>query len=37
MTANPERLLRNEMPIAVEPLDDEAVPVWKKLLPWSGD
>lgn len=37
MTENPERLVRNEMPIPVEPLDDEAVPVWKKLLPWSGD
>ena len=37
MTENPERLLRNQLPIPVDPLDTEAVPVWKKLLPWSGD
>jgi len=37
MTRNPERLLRNELPIPVEPLDVEATPVWKRLLPWSGD
>ena len=37
MTENPERLRRNEMPLPVEPLDEEATSVWKKLLPWSGD
>jgi protein-tyrosine phosphatase len=37
MTGNPERLLRNEMPVPVEPLDEEATSVWKRLLPWSGD
>ena len=37
MTENPERLLRNELPLPVEPLDEEATSVWKKLLPWSGD
>ena len=37
MTANPERLIRNELPIPVEPLDEEATSVWKRLLPWSGD
>jgi len=37
MTGNPERLLRNEMPEAVEPLDDEATSIWKRLLPWSAD
>jgi protein-tyrosine phosphatase len=37
MTGNPERLLRNEMPVPVEPLDEEATSVWKRLLPWSPD
>ena len=37
MTGNPERLLRNEMPEPVEPLDEEATSSWKRLLPWSTD
>jgi protein-tyrosine phosphatase len=37
MTGNPERLLRNEMPASVDPLDDEETSVWKRLLPWSAD
>lgn len=37
MTGNPERLLHNEMPVPVEPLDEEATSVWKRLLPWSPD
>jgi protein-tyrosine phosphatase len=37
MTVNPERLLRNEMPEPVEPLDEEARSIWKRLLPWSAD
>lgn len=37
MTGNPERLLRNEMPEPVEPLDEEATSIWKRLLPWSAD
>ena len=37
MTTNPERLLRNEMPLPVEPLDEEPAPGWKRLLPWSED
>lgn len=37
LTENPERILRNELPLPVEPLDEEATSVWKKLLPWSGD
>jgi len=36
-TENPERLLRNEMPAPVDPLDDEETSVWKRLLPWSAD
>jgi protein-tyrosine phosphatase len=35
-TGNPERLLRNEMPVAVEPIEGEQTSVWKRLLPWSG-
>ena len=37
MTGNPERLLRNEIPEPVEPLDEEATSIWKRLLPWSSD
>lgn len=37
MTRNPERLLHNEMPEPVEPLDEEATSIWKRLLPWSAD
>jgi protein-tyrosine phosphatase len=37
MTANPERLLRNEMPEPVEPLDEEATSSWKRLIPWLAD
>jgi len=37
MTGNPERLLRNVMPDPVEPLDEEATSIWKRLLPWSAD
>jgi protein-tyrosine phosphatase len=37
MTGNPERLLRNERPEPVEPLDEEATSIWKRLLPWSAD
>ena len=36
MTGNPERLLRNEMPEPVDPLDEEATSIWKRLLPWSA-
>lgn len=36
-TGNPERLLRNELPLPVEPLDEEETSVWKRLLPWSSD
>ena len=37
MTGNPERLLRNEMPEPVEPLDEEATSSWKRLIPWLAD
>jgi protein-tyrosine phosphatase len=37
MRENPERLRRNEMPVPVEPLDEEATSIWKRLLPWSAD
>jgi protein-tyrosine phosphatase len=36
-TVNPERLLRNEMPVPVDPIYEEDVSVWKRLLPWSSD
>lgn len=36
-TVNPERLLRNEMPVPVDPIEEEDVSVWKRLLPWSSD
>ncbi|HUQ18322.1 MAG TPA: CpsB/CapC family capsule biosynthesis tyrosine phosphatase, partial [Gemmatimonadaceae bacterium] len=37
LTGNAERLLRNEMPLPVEPLEEESTSVWKRLLPWSSD
>jgi protein-tyrosine phosphatase len=32
---NPSRLLNNELPESVMPLEEQAAPLWKRLLPWS--
>jgi len=31
---NPERLLRNEMPVPVPPLDQHDAPLWRRFIPW---
>jgi protein-tyrosine phosphatase len=36
-TGNPERLLRNELPLTVDAIEEEETSVWKRLLPWSSD
>jgi protein-tyrosine phosphatase len=33
-TTNPERLLRNERPVPVQPLVGRAGSLWRRLLPW---
>jgi Capsular polysaccharide biosynthesis protein len=34
-TTNPERLLRNEAPLPVQPFEPKGRSLWKRLLPWS--
>ncbi len=33
---NPERLVRNEFPVPVPPLESRVTPRWRRLLPWSS-